>query len=33
MDEDRFGSILAWNICSEISLEDVVISVYHWDQL
>ena len=33
MDEDGCGSSGVWNICSEISLDDVVISVYYWDYL
>ena len=31
MDEDGCGSSGVWNIHSEISLDDVVISVYYWD--
>ena len=33
MDEDGFGSSGVWNICSYISLYDVVLSVYYWDYL
>ena len=33
MDEDGCGSSGVWNICSDISLENVVISVYYWDCL
>ena len=33
MDEDGCGSSAVWNICSDISLDDVVLSVYHWDYL
>ena len=33
MDEDGRGSSGVWNICSDISLDDVVISVYYWDYL
>ena len=33
MDEDGCGSSGVWNICSEISLDDVVLSVYYWDYL
>ena len=28
-----FGSSGVWNICSDNSLEDVVLSVYNWDYL
>ena len=33
MDEDGCGSNGVWNICSDISLDDVVLSVYYWDYL
>ena len=33
MDEDGCGSSVVWNICSYISLDDVVLSVYYWDCL
>ena len=33
MDEDGRGASGVWNICSDISLDDVVISVYYWDYL
>ena len=33
MDEDGCGSSVVWNICLDISLEDVVLSVYYWDYL
>ena len=33
MDEDGCGSSRVWNICSGISLDNVVISVYYWDLL
>ena len=33
MYEDGYGSSLVLNIHSDISLEDVVISVYYWDYL
>ena len=33
MDEDGYGSSGVWNIWSDISLDDVVISVYYWDYL
>ena len=33
MDEDGSGSSGVWNICSEILLENVVLSVYYWDCL
>ena len=33
MDEDGCGSSGVWNICSDISLEDVVLSVSHLDYL
>ena len=33
MDEDGSGSSGVWKICSDISLEDVVLSVYYWDYL
>ena len=33
MDEDGCGSSGVWNIRSDISLEDVVISVHYWDYL
>ena len=33
MDKYECGSIRLWNICSEILLEYVVLSVYYWDHL
>ena len=33
MDEDVCGSSGVWNIRSDVSLEDVVLSVYYWDYL
>ena len=33
MDEDGCGSSGVWNICSKISHDDVVLSVYYWDYL
>ena len=33
MDKDVCGASGVWNICSDISLEDVVLSVYYWDYL
>ena len=33
MDKDGCGSSGVWNICSDISLYDVVLSVYYWDYL
>ena len=33
MDEDGYSSSVVWNICSDISLDDVVLSVYNWDYL
>ena len=33
MDEDVCGASGLWNICSDISLEDVVLSVHYWDNL
>ena len=30
MDKDGYGSSGVWNICSDISLDDVVLSVYYW---
>ena len=33
MDEDGCGYSGVWNIRSDISLEDVVLSVYYWDYL
>ena len=33
MDEGGCGSSGVWNICSDISLEDVVLSVYYWGYL
>ena len=33
MDVDGCGSIGVWNICSDISLDDVVFSVSYWDYL
>ena len=33
MDKDGCGSSGVWNICSDISLVDVVLSVYYWDYL
>ena len=33
MDEDGCGSNGVWKIRSDISLDDVVLSVYYWDYL
>ena len=33
MDEDGCGSSGVWNIRSDNSLDDVVLSVYFWDYL
>ena len=33
MDEDGCGSSGVWNIRSDISLDDVVLSVYYWGYL
>ena len=33
MDEDGCGSSGVWNIHSDISLDNVVLSVYNWDYL
>ena len=33
MDEDGCGSSGVWNIRSDVSLDDVVLSVYYWDYL
>ena len=33
MDKDGWGSSGVWNILSDISLDDVVLSVYQWDYL
>ena len=33
MDEDGFGSSGVCNICSDISIDSVVLSVYYWDYL
>ena len=33
MDEDGCSSSGVWNIRSDISLEDVFLSVYNWDYL
>ena len=33
MDEDGSGSSGIWNIHSDISLDNVVLSVYYWDCL
>ena len=33
MDEDGCGYSGVWNICSDISLDDLVLSVYYWDGL
>ena len=33
MDEDGYGSSRLWHISSDISLDDVVLSVYYWDFL
>ena len=30
MDKDGCGSSGVWNICSDNSLDDVVLSVYNW---
>ena len=31
MDEDRCGSSVVWNIFSDVSLVNMIISVYNWD--
>ena len=33
MDEDGCDFIGVWNIRSDISLDDLVLSVYYWDYL
>ena len=33
MDEDRCGFSEVWKICSDISLDDIFLSVYYWDYL
>ena len=33
MDKNKCGSSGVWNIRSDISLDDVVLSVYYWDYL
>ena len=33
MDEDVCGSSRVWNIHSDISLDNVILSVYYWDYL
>ena len=33
MDEDGCGSSAIWNIRSDNSLDDVVLSIYNWDYL
>ena len=33
MDENGYSSSVIWNIYSDISLDDVVLSVYYWDYL
>ena len=33
MDEDGCGSNGVWNIRSDVSLDNVVLSVYNWDYL
>ena len=33
MDRDGCGSSGVWNTHSDISLDDVVLSVYYWDSL
>ena len=33
MDEDGCGSSGVWNICSDVSFDDVVLSVYNWNYL
>ena len=33
MDEDRCGSSVVWNIFSDVSLVNMIISVYNWDYL
>ena len=33
MDEDGCGASGVWNIRSDISLDDVILSVYYWDYL
>ena len=33
MDEDGCGSSGVWNIRSDISIDDVVLSVHNWDYL
>ena len=29
MDEDRYGSNVVWNMFSDVSIDDVVLSVYY----
>ena len=31
MDEDGCGSSGVWNILPDVSIDDVVLSVYNWD--
>ena len=33
MEKDGCGSSGVWNIHSDISLDDVILSVYYWDYL
>ena len=33
MVEDGRGASGVWNICSDISLDDVLLSVYYWNYL
>ena len=33
MDEDGRGISGVWNICSDISIDNVVLPVYYWDYL
>ena len=33
MDKDGCGSIVVCNILSDISLDDVVLSIYYWDYI
>ena len=33
MDEDERGASGVRNICSDVSLDDVILSVYNWDYL
>ena len=33
MDKDGCSSSVVWNILSDISLDNVVLSIYYWDYL